>query len=116
MALPKAASGDIIDLQHPGDDLTQFSSIALARTDELELIRMTIPKGKGIPEHHVPGEVTLLCLQGEIVVDAHGASQTLRAGQLMYLNGGQAQALHATQDSLLLRTIMLVPTGKEDYP
>lgn len=108
MALPHAASGDVIAVQRGDDDLSHFSSIALAKTGELELIRMILPEGKQIPEHHVPGEVTLLCLQGEIAVDAYGGSRVLRAGQMLYLRGGQAHALRALQDSLLLRTILLV--------
>ena len=41
MALHHATSGQIIDVQGAsGEDLTQFSAIALAKTDELELIRM----------------------------------------------------------------------------
>ena len=63
MALEHASSGQVIDvLRRDGDDLSQFSAIALAKTDELELIRMCMPKGKTMPEQHVLGEITLLCL------------------------------------------------------
>lgn len=108
MALPHAASGEVITVQDGDDDLSQFSALALAKTDEMELIRMTLPKGKVMPEHHVPGEITLLCLRGEVTLDAHGSSQSLRSGQVVYLNGGQAHALRAEQDSLVLLTILLV--------
>lgn len=108
MALPHAASGDVIVVQRGDEDLSQFSSIALAKSEELELIRMILPKGKHIPAHHVPGEVTLLCLRGAVAVESYGHSHTLQAGQMLYLNGGMAHALHAQQDSLLLRTILLV--------
>ncbi|MEC5158942.1 quercetin dioxygenase-like cupin family protein [Janthinobacterium sp. CG_23.3] len=107
MALPHAGSGELIAVQHGDDDLSQFSAIALAKTAEMELIRMTLPKGKVMPEHHVPGEISLLCLRGEVALDAHGRSQALRAGQMVYLNGGQAHALRAEADSLLLLTILL---------
>ena len=107
MALPHAASGDVITLQSGGEDFSQFSSIALAKTEGLELIQMIMPKGKSMPEHHVSGEITLLCLQGEIAVDAHGAVKVLRAGEMLYLLGGQAHALTAVQDSLALLTILL---------
>ncbi|MES2741091.1 MAG: cupin domain-containing protein [Pseudomonadota bacterium] len=108
MAMPHAPSGAVIDVQQARQDLTVFSAIALAKTDELELIRMILPAGKAIPEHHVPGEVTLLCLEGEVTVRAHGADQCLRPGQMMYLHGGQAHAIRAERDALLLRTILLV--------
>lgn len=111
MALPHAPSGAVIQVQHGDEDLSVFSAIALAKTDELELIRMVLPKGKTMPEHHVPGEITLLCLQGEVVVDAHEQRQALGPGQMLFLNGGQAHALEARQDSLLLLTILLVKNG-----
>jgi quercetin dioxygenase-like cupin family protein len=107
MALPHAGSGELIAVQRGDDDLSRFSAIALAKTAEMELIRMTLPKGKAMPEHHVPGEISLLCLRGEVTLDAHGRSQVLREGQMVYLNGGQAHALRAERDSLLLLTILL---------
>ena len=113
MALNHATSGQIIEVQGAsGEDLTQFSSIALARTDELELIRMCMPKGKTMPEHHVLGEITLLCLQGQVALDAHGSVQLLGPGQMVYLNGGQAHALEACEDSLLLLTILMAKAGR----
>ena len=108
MALPHAACGDVITVQHGVEDLSRFSAIAMAKTKELELIRLVLPKGKSMPEHHVPGELTLLCLQGEIVVDIHGTTRTLHAGEMLYLFGGQAHALRAEQDALVLLTILLV--------
>ena len=113
MALAHAASGQVIDVQGAaGEDLSQFSAIALAKTDELELIRMCMPKGKTMPEHHVLGEITLLCLQGQVAVDAHGGVQVLGPGQMLYLHGGQAHALEAQEDSLLLLTIMMAKAGR----
>ena len=113
MALPHASSGQVIDLKPTaGDGLSQFSSIALAKTDELELIRMVMPKGKTMPEHHVPGEITLLCLQGQLAVDAHGGVQLLGAGQMLYLHGGQAHALEAREDSVVLLTILMAKAGR----
>jgi len=113
MALPHASSGQVIDLKPTaGDDLSQFSSIALAKTDELELIRMVMPKGKTMPEHHVLGEITLLCLQGQVAVEAHGGVQLLGPGQMLYLHGGQAHALEAREDSVALLTILMAKAGR----
>ena len=113
MALPHASSGEVIDLKPAaGDDLSQFSSIALAKTDELELIRMVMPKGKTMPEHHVLGEITLLCLQGQVAVQAHGGVQLLGPGQMLYLLGGQAHALEAREDSVVLLTMLMAKAGR----
>ena len=108
MALVHAACGDVITVGPGADDFSRFSAHALAKTKELELIRLILPKGKSMPEHHVPGELTLLCLHGEIVVDVHGKERTLHAGQMLYLFGGQAHALRAEQDAVALLTILLV--------
>ena len=58
---------------------------------------MCMPKGKTMPEHHVLGEITLLCLQGQVAVTAHGGEQLLGPGQMLYLLGGQAHALAARE-------------------
>ncbi|HAT31761.1 MAG TPA: hypothetical protein DCW29_13185 [Janthinobacterium sp.] len=108
MALPHAASGELIELIGGEQDWSHFSAIALAKTDEIELVRLTLPKGKVLPEHHVPGEITLQCLLGVVVLDAHERSVSLRAGQMVHLSGGQLHALRAEQDSVLLLTMLLV--------
>jgi quercetin dioxygenase-like cupin family protein len=108
MALPHAASGDVITVGRGAQDFSRFSAHALAKTKELELVRLILPKGKTMPEHHVPGELTLLCLEGEIVVDVHGKERTLHAGEMLYLFGGQGHALRAEQDAVALLTILLV--------
>ena len=107
MALSHAAPADVISVFRGGEDFSRFSSIALAKTESMELIRMVLPKGKAMPEHHVPGEITLLCLEGEIAVDVHGTTRTLHAGDILYLLGGQAHSLRAEQDTLALLTILL---------
>jgi quercetin dioxygenase-like cupin family protein len=108
MALPHAISGQAISIQlQPGEDLQQFSSIALAKTEHLELIRMVMPAGRALAEHAVKGQVTVQCLHGEVALDAHGRTVLLRAGELLYLQGGAQHALRANADSILLLTILL---------
>lgn len=114
MAMPHAGSGEVVEVVPAGVDLTQFSSIALARTEELELIRLVLPEGKVMPQHHVPGELTLHCLVGEVVLEAHGGTQRLAAGQMVYLHGGQAHALRAECDSVVLLTMLLVARRAPD--
>ena len=107
MALQHASSGQVIALQRDDEDASQFSSIALAKTDEIELIRLVLPTGKTMPEHWVKGEVTLQCLSGEIAVDAHGRTVTLHGGEMLYLAGATPHALRAVVDSVALLTIVL---------
>ncbi|UGQ46152.1 cupin domain-containing protein [Massilia endophytica] len=107
MALQHASSGQVFQIRDGAEDLSQFSSIALVKTEQMELIRMVMPVGKGMPEHWVKGEITLQCLKGEIAFDAHGRTVTLREGEMLYLEGGAAHALRAVQDSVALLTILL---------
>jgi len=107
MALQHASSGQVIALHRDGDDASQFSSIALAKSGAIELIRLVLPAGKSMPEHAVKGEITLQCLSGEIAFDAHGRTVTLRGGELLFLQGGAPHALRAIADSVALLTIVL---------
>ena len=108
MALPHAVSGQVVRIsREAGEDLSQFSSIALAKTAQLELIRMVVPAGRAVAEHAVKGQITLHCLEGEVAFDAHGRTAILRAGEMLYLQGGAPHALRANADSLLLLTICL---------
>ncbi|SHH40301.1 cupin domain-containing protein [Massilia sp. CF038] len=107
MALPHAASGELIRLQRSDDDIAHFTSVALAKTEHMELIRLVLPKEREMPVHRVDGEITLLCLQGEIVCDAHGNSTVLRPGEMLYLLGGVPHGLRANVDAVALLTILL---------
>jgi quercetin dioxygenase-like cupin family protein len=110
MALQHARSGERIALQRGEDDIANFTSIALAKTEHMELIRLIVPKDKPMPEHRVEGEVTILCLEGELIVDAHGNSVVLRPNEMVYLAGGEPHAVRSNQDAVALMTILLGPT------
>ncbi|MFP5390395.1 MAG: cupin domain-containing protein [Gammaproteobacteria bacterium] len=107
MALPHAASGEVIQLSRSDDDIASLTSVALVKTENMELIRLLLPKEREMPMHQVDGEITLLCLNGELVVDAHGKSSVLRPGEMLYLLGGVPHAVRANEDSVGLLTILL---------
>jgi quercetin dioxygenase-like cupin family protein len=109
MALQHAASGERIALQRGEEDIAHFTSVALAKTEHMEIIRLVLPKDKPLPEHRVEGEITLVCLEGEIVVDAHGASTVLRPTEMLYLAGGEPHTVRSNMDSVGLLTILLNP-------
>ena len=109
MALQHAASGDLIRLQRSDDDIAHFTSVALAKTAHMELIRLVLPKEREMPVHKVDGELTLLCLQGEIVCDVHGNSTVLKPGEMLYLLGGVPHGVRANEDAVALLTILLHP-------
>jgi quercetin dioxygenase-like cupin family protein len=78
------------------------------KSKQLEVIRMVIPKGKEIPVHKAPGEITVQCLEGRVAFSARGRTQELGSGQLLYLTAGEEHALEGVDDAALLLTIVLV--------
>ena len=107
MALQHAASGERIPLQRGDDDIAYFTSVALAKAKNMELIRLVLPKERAMPEHMVDGEITLQCLEGEIVCTAHGGSTVLKPGEMLFLLGGVPHSVQANVDSVALLTILL---------
>ena len=107
MALHHAVSGEKIALARGDDDIAFFTSVALVKTDNMELIRLVLPKERAMPEHKVDGEMTLQCLEGEIDVDAYGRIATLKPGEMLYLAGGVPHSIRAVEDAVALMTILL---------
>jgi quercetin dioxygenase-like cupin family protein len=116
MALQHAVSGERIALERSGDDIANFTSIALIKTDHMELIRLVLPVDKPMPEHRVEGEMTLLCLEGEIAFDAHGRTTVLHPNEMVYLAGGEPHAVRAIKDAVALLTILLHPGDNTGGP
>jgi len=106
MSLPHPASGELIDLRPLGDKLTDAASIALVRTEDFEVMRLVLPKGRSIPEHSVEGEFTLQCLEGMVELQAQGKKQRIEPGQLIYLQGQTPYAIHALDNASLLMTML----------
>jgi quercetin dioxygenase-like cupin family protein len=109
MALRHAAPGEKIELRRSADDIAQLTSVALIKTAHMELIRLLVPKDKPMPEHWVEGEVTILCLEGEIVIEMTGRETVLRPNEMLYLMGAQPHGIRANEDAVALLTILLGP-------
>lgn len=107
MAIAHAASGQIVDVLPLGEQLCESRNFALFKTEELEVMRLVMPAGKTMPSHWVKGELTIYCVEGEVDLTARGQNQRMKAGQLVWLEGGVDHALTAVQNSSLLLTIVL---------
>jgi quercetin dioxygenase-like cupin family protein len=107
MSLPHAASGEVIQLRPLDPKLPDTVSIALLKSSQLEVMRLVLAAGRSVPEHHVPGELTLHCLEGAVQVSAHDKAQTLRAGEMLFLAGDVPYALQAVEDASVLMTMVL---------
>lgn len=111
MALPHARPLDIIDLRPLGPGLPGAVTSSLLKTPSLQLMRLVLPAGQGLPEHSVPGAITVLCLEGEAVVTTPSRRCPLGAGQLVMLEGGEPHAVQSLTDASLLVTVLLHPTS-----
>ena len=109
MALQHAVSGEKIALKRSDEDIAFFTSVALAKTEHMELIRLVVTKDKPMPEHKVEGEMSLVCLEGELEVDAYGKTTVLKPSEMVYFSGGVPHAVRANEDSVALLTILLHP-------
>ena len=114
MALPHAASGQCIRLQRGDDEIAHFTSVALAKTAHMALMRLVLPKGRVMPEHKTDGEMTLLCLSGEIELHAGGLITRLCPTEMLWLAGGAPHAVRAVEDAIALMTILLEPAENTD--
>lgn len=110
MAIPHALPAQAIDVQPFGPRLASEKSVALFKSDDLEVIRMVLLAGKRMPEHQVAGGMVLHCLEGRLQVEIDDAAHALAAGQLLHLPGNVAHAVCALEDSSALLTLVLQRT------
>ncbi|QHE74798.1 hypothetical protein [Hydrogenophaga sp. PBL-H3] len=111
MALHHLASGEIANLVHQGGDALSTQSIALFKSEQLEVIRLRLPLGRAMPMHQVAGEITVQCLEGVIDFETPEGVQRLQPGQLLFLRSGVPHSLLAVEDASVLVTIVLVPAN-----
>ena len=109
MALPHAQFGQVVSVHPLGEHLPEATSIAIFKARQLEVIRVVLPAGKEQHQHDAPGEITLLCLEGEVLFQAGAQSHTLREGDFLHLVPRIPHVLRALQDASLLVTICLAP-------
>jgi quercetin dioxygenase-like cupin family protein len=107
MAIPHARPGQPIDVLPLGSRLAQQRTVALFKSDDLEVMRLVLPAGKSLPPHKVPGEITIQCIEGSIDVTVDGGSHVLRAGQMLYLEGDVVHGVTALQDASALVTVVV---------
>jgi quercetin dioxygenase-like cupin family protein len=108
MALPHANPWQAIDLSPRGDAIP--ATHALIKTHALELIRLVMRAGDSLPPHSVYGELTLQCLEGEVVVEGEGVDCRIARGQLVLLPAQARYAVRALSDASLLLTVQ-TPSG-----
>ncbi|MGH1538587.1 MAG: cupin domain-containing protein [Gammaproteobacteria bacterium] len=106
MATQHASPGEIVNLETWADDQPDSRTKAIVKTDEMELIRLSLPLGKEIPNHKVSGPITVHCIKGKIEFTAMGATQELSQWELLHLMPGEPHSVTAIEDSVVLLTII----------
>jgi quercetin dioxygenase-like cupin family protein len=96
--------GEIVDLSSL--DAAASRTTVLVKSDDLEIIRLIVPRDKEVPTHLAPGELVVQCLAGRVAFTALGDTRELAAGQLIYLPAGQPHSLKGLDNSTLLLTIV----------
>lgn len=107
MAIPHARPGQVIEVQPLGAGLAHEKTVALFKSEDLEVMRLVLRAGKSLPPHKVPGEITIQCIEGSLEVTADNQSHVLHAAQLLYLAGGVIHGVTAIQDASALVTVAL---------
>jgi quercetin dioxygenase-like cupin family protein len=107
MAIPHADPNEIIDVRPLGREISEQDSELLIRTEHLQVFRYALPAGKSIQEHSAAGTMIVQCIEGAVAFTALGRTQTLAAGDMLYLADEAPHALEALADSSLLVTILL---------
>jgi quercetin dioxygenase-like cupin family protein len=106
MALRHAASGEVVDVTPFGGSIRDHQSTAIVRDDRIEVMRLVLIEGRGIPEHSVDGPVTFHCLEGSVELEAGGVPRTLKPGRLVYLEPGVRYTLRPLEDASILMTVV----------
>lgn len=96
-----------MDVLPLGAGLASARTQALFKAQHLEVIRLVLRQGHALPMHRVAGEITVQCLEGSIAVTTATGPHTLRAGQLLFLAGGDDHDVRALEDASALVTIAL---------
>ncbi len=107
MSIPHALSGQPIAVSAFGAALAEQRTVALFKSDQLEVIRLVLAAGKSMPMHKVSGEITIQCIEGTLEVGVNGDSTLLQAGQLMFLLGEVPHSVTARTPASALVTIVL---------
>jgi len=106
MAIHHAEPGEIVDLRPLRDKLTVTKTTAITKSDHFEAMRLVVAMGATIDSHAVPGDLTLLCLEGRIVLGLTTREIEMSTGQWLYLKGGEKHSVRGLEDSSLLLTIL----------
>lgn len=114
MTEPQSKLSEVIDVRPSELNPARASSSTLARSATLEVRRLILARGREIPTHRAPGEITVHCLEGRITFTAAGMTRELGAGQMIVLAAGEPHSLVGLEDSSVLVTKVVPASPSAD--
>jgi len=109
MAIAHLQAGDVVNVVPLGAALSETRTHALFKSDDLEVIRIVMTTGDTMPAHTVAGEITVQCIEGQVILTCDAGERELTAGQLIHLGRNDPHALRCVENASLLLTIALRP-------
>lgn len=106
MAQLHAKPGQVVDAGPLGARLRTAKTTALVKEKHFEAIRLVVHEDVEISPHAVAGNITLYCLEGQVILKVPSSSIVLQAGQWVYLGRGEEHSVRGIVDSSLLLTIL----------
>ncbi len=116
MAIRHAPAGEPFDVGPLGARLEGARTVALFKSEDLEVMRLVLLAGKALPPHKVAGEIAIQCIEGRIEVTTDGQPQVLCAGQMLFLAGGVVHGVVALENASALLTIALRASAAAEHP
>jgi quercetin dioxygenase-like cupin family protein len=84
----------------------------LFKRDDFRAVLITMERDARMKEHHTDGTISILVLQGSVLIHADGKEHTLPTSGLFTLAPSIRHDVAATEDSAFLLTISLPPSEK----
>jgi len=106
MAQIHAKPGQVVDLGPLTSQLRLAKTTAIVKEKCFEAVRLVVHEGVEIPPHAVSGNITLHCLEGQVILGLSSGDVILRAGDWIYLERGEEHSVRGIVDSSLLLTIL----------
>lgn len=67
----------------------------LAETGWVRAVALTLPEGRGLPEHAAPADALLLCVAGLVRFSLEGEARELHPGDGVVMRAGQRHSVAA---------------------
>ena len=110
MALAHAIPGEVVRIAPLGTQIPATRTSALLKSQQLEVVRVVLAQGQHMREHRAPGEITLLCIEGQVrIALGSDGERVMTTGDFLHLPAHAPHALEAEQDCSLLVTMCLLP-------